>query len=222
MAGEDDILEQLLSHSARCSRWFCLPSAADQDRSTTIALRHRQAQAGQRSGGEGRRLEVEVKAGVVTLKGAVEFEQKDSAEKIAKKMTGVKSVVNSITVRAPGLRSEAALLAILTGRRWLRRRISRKISIEKVAAGFQFTEGPVWSREGFLLFSDVPDNQILQDGARRAVRVISRRTPHGANGNTFDAQGRLYSCESRDPPRGAHGQEGQDRSAGRASGKASG
>ena len=28
--------------------------------------------------------------------------------------------------------------------------------MEKVAAGLQFTEGPVWSREGFLLFSDVP------------------------------------------------------------------
>ena len=70
------------------------------------------------------------------------------------------------------------------------------ISIEKVDAGFRFTEGPVWSREGFLLFSDVPNNHIrkLVPGERS---VIFREDSHGANGNTYDAQGRLYSCESK-------------------------
>jgi gluconolactonase len=70
------------------------------------------------------------------------------------------------------------------------------ISIEKVDAGFRFTEGPVWSREGFLLFSDVPNNRIrkLVPGERSAV---FRDDSHGANGNTYDAQGRLYSCESK-------------------------
>jgi gluconolactonase len=70
------------------------------------------------------------------------------------------------------------------------------ISIEKVDAGFQFTEGPVWSREGFLLFSDVPNNHIrkLVPGERS---TIFRDDSHSANGNTYDAQGRLYSCESR-------------------------
>jgi len=70
------------------------------------------------------------------------------------------------------------------------------IAIEKVDAGFRFTEGPVWSREGFLLFSDVPNNQIrkLVPGERS---VAFRDDSHGANGNTFDAQGRFYSCESK-------------------------
>jgi gluconolactonase len=70
------------------------------------------------------------------------------------------------------------------------------ISIEKVDAGFRFTEGAVWSREGFLLFSDVPNNHIrkLVPGERSTV---FREDSHGANGNTFDAQGRLYSCESK-------------------------
>jgi gluconolactonase len=70
------------------------------------------------------------------------------------------------------------------------------IAIEKVDAGFRFTEGPVWSREGFLLFSDVPNNQIrkLVPGERS---VVFREDSHGANGNTFDAQGRFYSCESK-------------------------
>jgi len=62
------------------------------------------------------------------------------------------------------------------------------VSIEKVDAGFRFTEGPVWSREGFLLFSDVPNNQIrkLVPGERSTV---FRDDSHGANGNTLDAQG---------------------------------
>lgn len=71
-----------------------------------------------------------------------------------------------------------------------------KLSLEKVDGGFRFTEGSVWSREGFLLFSDVPNDQIrkLVPGERSNV---FRADSHGANGNTYDAQGRLYSCESR-------------------------
>jgi len=71
-----------------------------------------------------------------------------------------------------------------------------KINIEKVETGFRFTEGPVWSREGFLLFSDVPNNHIVKwvPGERSS---IARDNSNGANGNTFDAQGRLYTCESR-------------------------
>lgn len=71
-----------------------------------------------------------------------------------------------------------------------------KVTIEKVDAGFRFTEGAVWSRGGFLLFSDVPNDQIrkLVPGERSSV---FRSDSHGTNGNTYDAQGRLYSCESR-------------------------
>lgn len=69
------------------------------------------------------------------------------------------------------------------------------LNIEKVAGGFQFTEGPVWSRDGYLLFSDVPDNKVWRVSA--GGKSVFREASNGANGNTFDAQGRLYSCESR-------------------------
>lgn len=71
-----------------------------------------------------------------------------------------------------------------------------KITVDKVVTGFSFTEGPVWSREGFLLFSDVPTDRIVQmvPGEKPA---IFRDDTHGANGNTFDVQGRLYTCESK-------------------------
>jgi gluconolactonase len=71
------------------------------------------------------------------------------------------------------------------------------VTVEKIAGGRQFTEGPVWSREGFLLFSDVPSNKILKIGAGDRQPAVFRDDSGYANGNTFDAQGRLYSCESR-------------------------
>ncbi len=51
---------------------------------------------------KGGALDVDVKAGVVTLRGKVELErQKSRAEKIAKKVHGVKSVVNELVVTRP-------------------------------------------------------------------------------------------------------------------------
>ncbi len=70
------------------------------------------------------------------------------------------------------------------------------LRIERVAAGNRFTEGPVWSREGFLLFSDVPRDLILQWTPGKGVTNF-REQSNGANGNAYDAQGRLYTCESR-------------------------
>lgn len=45
-------------------------------------------------------LQIDVKEGVVTLGGAVELQsQKERAEKLAKKVKGVKQVINNITIR---------------------------------------------------------------------------------------------------------------------------
>jgi gluconolactonase len=66
--------------------------------------------------------------------------------------------------------------------------------IEKVASGFQFTEGPVWIPDGFLLFSDIPENTIFkwEPGSEADVFL----TPSGhSNGLTLDREGRLLICE---------------------------
>lgn len=50
---------------------------------------------------KGGALKVDVKQGVVTLSGAVELpKQRDKAEKLARKIKGVKSVVNNIEIKA--------------------------------------------------------------------------------------------------------------------------
>jgi len=68
------------------------------------------------------------------------------------------------------------------------------LQIERVATGYLFTEGPVWSREGFLVFSDIPNNMLLQFKPGAPANNF-RADTNGANGNTYDTQGRLYSCE---------------------------
>ena len=77
-------------------------------------------------------------------------------------------------------------------------KISRKrtrIQVEKVAHGFRFTEGPVWSRDGYLLFSDIPGGKIMKHSPDGDTEVY-RDASNGAAGNAFDAQGRLYTCET--------------------------
>jgi len=72
---------------------------------------------------------------------------------------------------------------------------AQDLQIEKVAHGYRFTEGPAWSRDGYLLFSDIPGGKIMKhvpDGATEVYRADS----NGASGNAFDAQGRLYTCET--------------------------
>jgi len=70
------------------------------------------------------------------------------------------------------------------------------LQVEEVATGFPGGEGPVWSRAGFLLFSDYDKDRIYKYVPGKAPEVF-REDSHGANGNTMDRQGRLYTCEYR-------------------------
>jgi len=69
-----------------------------------------------------------------------------------------------------------------------------KLQVEPVAEGFPGGEGPVWSRQGFLIFSDYSRDRLYKYVPGKAPEVY-REDSHGANGNTMDRQGRLYSCE---------------------------
>jgi len=75
--------------------------------------------------------------------------------------------------------------------------------IEKVAAGFLFTEGPVWVRDGgYLLFSDPNNNLIYRWSPEDGVSIYRTRSGYsgmdigeygqpGSNGLTLDREGRL-------------------------------
>ena len=69
-------------------------------------------------------------------------------------------------------------------------------AVERVATGFRWAEGPAYSAAGrYLIFSDIPNNRmmrLLEDDNHLSVF----RTPsYNSNGNTFDLEGRLVSCE---------------------------
>jgi gluconolactonase len=70
-----------------------------------------------------------------------------------------------------------------------------EVVLERLATGFGFTEGPIWhAGERHLTFSDIPGNAIYR--WREAEGVARFRQPsHKANGNAYDRQGRILTCE---------------------------
>ena len=67
-------------------------------------------------------------------------------------------------------------------------------AVTAVAARVALLEGPAFDADGNLFFSDIYANRIYRmtpDGKLSVFRADSGRT----NGNTFDARGRLISCE---------------------------
>jgi sugar lactone lactonase YvrE len=67
--------------------------------------------------------------------------------------------------------------------------------IELLATGFQFLEGPVWHRDGFLLFSDTHKEAIFKYDPASGRTGVYRQVPGNSNGLTFDQQGRLITVE---------------------------
>lgn len=88
----------------------------------------------------------------------------------------------------------------------LDRLVASDAAIEVLAEGYDWSEGPIWVKDGgFLLFSDVPQNVIHRwkpgEGAREYLRPsgYTGSTPRGgemgSNGLTLDASGRLVICQ---------------------------
>jgi gluconolactonase len=74
--------------------------------------------------------------------------------------------------------------------------------IFKLAEGFQFTEGPIWMKNGDFLFSDPNANKIYKYAANGTLSVFKENSGYsgndvaeysqpGSNGLTLDPQGRL-------------------------------
>lgn len=70
------------------------------------------------------------------------------------------------------------------------------MEVQRVVANLHFAEGPVWSYEGFLVFSDTVVDKLFKVVPGAADEVFAERAG-GAIGNAYDTEGRLYSCEFR-------------------------
>src|SRR3954464_11285193 len=72
-----------------------------------------------------------------------------------------------------------------------------ELKFERLAQGYRFAEGTAWCKEGgYLVFSDTPSDRLFKWVPGTEVAVF-RTDAHGPAGNAFDAQGRLYTCETR-------------------------
>ncbi|NLX97497.1 MAG: SMP-30/gluconolactonase/LRE family protein [Rhodopirellula sp.] len=81
--------------------------------------------------------------------------------------------------------------------------------LEKLAEGFEWSEGPVWNHHGgYLLFSDIPNNAVMRWSPRDGLGLflkpsgytgsIPRGGEIGSNGLLFDSQNRLVLCQHGD------------------------
>ena len=67
--------------------------------------------------------------------------------------------------------------------------------IEPVISGFDFTEGPIWHPiAATLVFSDILGNSIYRWSESGGLETL-RRNSYMANGNAYDHQGRIVTCE---------------------------
>ena len=69
-------------------------------------------------------------------------------------------------------------------------------TLEQVATGMRWAEGPAYFPEGgYLLFSDIPNDRIMKFDEKTGQTSVFRANANYANGNARDRQGRLVSCE---------------------------
>ena len=69
-----------------------------------------------------------------------------------------------------------------------------EIRIERAGEGYRFAEGPAWSHDGYLLFSDIPADRLYKLVPGTGVELVREGTG-GGNGNAIDGKGRVITCE---------------------------
>ena len=73
--------------------------------------------------------------------------------------------------------------------------VAETAALRVVADGFTFTEGPIWHpREHWLMFSDIARSRQWRWSEVEGLTLF-RQPSNQANGNAFDRQGRIVTCE---------------------------
>ncbi len=123
-----------------------------------------------------------------------------------KKFTLILFVMAALAIMAPTQTTKQGVGFVWRGDPAIEQIVPKDSAIEKIGGNFQFTEGPIWFKEGYLLFSDVVGNVIRKwtpDGKvvefKRPAGYDGNDAPAGSyigsNGMTLDKDGQLYICE---------------------------
>lgn len=68
--------------------------------------------------------------------------------------------------------------------------------IQRLTTGLSWAEGPAWNAGGkYLVWSDIPNNTHMRWLAEDGHVSVYHSVSNNANGNTYDWEGRLLSCE---------------------------
>ena len=122
----------------------------------------------------------------------------DSNRIILSTLAGV--IINRLpkSLLSPGIKTVlilffASLLAGCHTGHKLSRLIPSGASLEKLADGFSFTEGPAADADGNVYFTDQPNDRILKWSTEGQLSVFLQ--PSGrSNGMYFDPEGYLWTC----------------------------
>ncbi len=66
-------------------------------------------------------------------------------------------------------------------------------TLQQIATGFSFTEGPAVDKDGNVFFTDQPNDQIIKWTPGQGVEVYMKESGR-SNGLYFDHEGRLLAC----------------------------
>jgi gluconolactonase len=114
---------------------------------------------------------------------------------------------NNSTSQAEETKKDSALGTIVLFDASASDLVDTTATIEQIAKGYNWSEGPVWVAEKkMLLFSDVPENKIFQwkEGDTATLYLTpsgytdsaERHGENGSNGLTIDRNGKLLLCQS--------------------------
>lgn len=73
--------------------------------------------------------------------------------------------------------------------------VADPVVFERVATGYQFTEGPAADAAGNIYFTDIRSSRILRFDVKTNKASVFRTETGKANGLMFDAKQRLLACE---------------------------
>jgi gluconolactonase len=118
-------------------------------------------------------------------------------------------LMNGGALHGQDTRNFPTLGTIVRGDPGLDALIPQGARLEVLASGFEWSEGPVWVRDGgYLLFSDIPRNSVMKWKEGEGVSLFLKPSGYtgvadygrepGCNGLTLDREGRLVSCEHGD------------------------
>jgi gluconolactonase len=70
------------------------------------------------------------------------------------------------------------------------------LELQLIAKGLRYADGPLWSYDGYLIYSDVPVDR-MHKWTGGVGDAEAGAESGGAYGRAFDTDGRLYTCEFR-------------------------